>query len=275
MPRFTRAELEAARSRTVDDVLPHPGDPPLRVLFCGINPGLVTAATGHHFARPGNRFWPALHGAGFTPRLLLPAEQGELRALGLGVTNMAPRTTARADELTPAELVAGGQRLRALVAERRPRWLAVVGVTAYRTAFGMPRASVGPQVQRLGATAVWVLPNPSGLNAHWQLPAMIAEYARLRAAADEPSNDPPSCPGGDPAEPTTRGSRAPRPRLACTETPTRGESAPNPASRGVAARESGCGCARVGVWLRASRVCASRAVGAWSLPLSSRADEKG
>jgi TDG/mug DNA glycosylase family protein len=184
VPRFTRAELEAARVRTIEDVLPGPDDPPLRVLFCGINPGLVSAATGHHFARPGNRFWPALHGAGFTPRLLKPAEQGELRALGLGITNMAPRATARADELTPAELVAGGQRLRALVAEWRPRWLAVVGVTAYRTAFGAPRALVGPQEDRLGETGVWVLPNPSGLNAHWQLPDMIAEYARLRAATE-------------------------------------------------------------------------------------------
>ncbi|TWF74561.1 G/U mismatch-specific uracil-DNA glycosylase [Pseudonocardia hierapolitana] len=186
MPRFTRAELEAARARTIEDVLPGPGDPPLRVLFCGINPGLVSAATGHHFARPGNRFWPALHGAGFTPRPLLPAEQGELRALGLGITNMAPRATARADELTPAELVAGGARLRALVAEWRPRWLAVVGVTAYRVAFGKPRASVGPQEEQLGDTGVWVLPNPSGLNAHWQLPAMIAEYTRLREASPRP-----------------------------------------------------------------------------------------
>jgi TDG/mug DNA glycosylase family protein len=185
VPRFTRAELEAARSRTIEDVLPGPGDPPLRVLFCGINPGLVSAVTGHHFARPGNRFWPALHGAGFTPRLLKPAEQGELRARGLGITNMAPRATARADELTPAELVAGGERLRVLVADRRPRWLAVVGVTAYRTAFGEPRALVGPQENRLGETRVWVLPNPSGLNAHWQLPDMIAEYARLRAAAED------------------------------------------------------------------------------------------
>jgi double-stranded uracil-DNA glycosylase len=184
VPRFTRAELEAARSLTIEDVLPGPGDPPLRVLFCGINPGLVSAATGHHFARPGNRFWPALHGAGFTPRLLKPAEQGELRACGLGITNMAPRATARADELTPAELVAGGERLRALVAEWRPRWLAVVGVTAYRTAFDERRALVGPQENRLGETGVWVLPNPSGLNAHWQLPDMIAEYARLRAAAE-------------------------------------------------------------------------------------------
>jgi TDG/mug DNA glycosylase family protein len=182
--RFSRAELEAARERTIDDVLPGPGDPPLRVLFCGINPGLVSAATGHHFARPGNRFWPALHGAGFTPRLLTPAEQGELPALGLGITNLAPRATARADELTPAELVAGAGRLRELVARYRPAWLAVVGVTAYRLAFGAPRAAVGPQEERIGDTGVWVLPNPSGLNAHWQLPGMIAEFARLRAAVE-------------------------------------------------------------------------------------------
>jgi double-stranded uracil-DNA glycosylase len=183
VPRPTRAELAAARDRTIDDVLPGPGDPPLRVLFCGINPGLVSAATGHHFARPGNRFWPAMHGAGFTPRLLLPAEQDELRALGLGITNMAPRATARADELTPAELVAGAVRLRELVGRHRPAWLAVVGVTAYRTGFAAPRAAVGPQEGRLDETRIWVLPNPSGLNAHWQLPAMTEEYARLRAAA--------------------------------------------------------------------------------------------
>jgi double-stranded uracil-DNA glycosylase len=184
MPRLSRAELEAARDRTIEDVLPGPGDPPLRVLFCGINPGLVSAATGHHFARPGNRFWPALHGAGFTPRLLLPAEQGELRGLGLGITNMAPRATARADELTVAEMVAGGLRLQELVQQRRPRWLAVVGVTAYRAAFDAPRAAVGPQDERLGPTRIWVLPNPSGLNAHWSLAAMAEEFGRLRAAAD-------------------------------------------------------------------------------------------
>jgi TDG/mug DNA glycosylase family protein len=184
MPRLSRAELEAARDRTIEDVLPGPGDPPLRVLFCGINPGLVSAATGHHFARPGNRFWPALHGAGFTPRLLLPAEQGELRGLGLGITNMAPRATARADELTVAEMVAGGVRLQELVQQRRPRWLAVVGVTAYRAAFDAPRAAVGPQDERLGSTRIWVLPNPSGLNAHWSLAAMAEEFGRLRAAAD-------------------------------------------------------------------------------------------
>ena len=180
MPRFTPTELEAARSRTIDDVLPGPGDPPLRVLFCGINPGLVSAATGHHFGRPGNRFWPVLHGAGFTPRLLLPAEQGQLRALGLGVTNMVARATARADELTAAETVAGGVRLRELVRATTPRWLAVVGITAYRTAFAVPKAVVGEQELRMGATRIWVLPNPSGLNAHWQLPAMVDEYARLR-----------------------------------------------------------------------------------------------
>ena len=195
MPRPTRAELEAARSRTVPDVLPGPDDPPLAVLFCGINPGLVTALTGHHFGRPGNRFWPALHRSGFTPRLLRPAEQGELRRLGLGITNMAPRATARADELTDDEVRAGGVRLRALVAATRPRWLAVVGITAYRVAFAAPRAAVGPQDATVGDTRVWLLPNPSGLNAHWQLPHLAAEFARLRAAAlpSTPAGAPPGC----------------------------------------------------------------------------------
>jgi double-stranded uracil-DNA glycosylase len=183
VPRFTRAELEAARERTIEDVLPGSGDPPLRVLFCGINPGLVTALTGHHFGRPGNRFWPALHRSGFTPRLLLPAEQDELRGLGLGITNMVARATARADELTDDEVRAGGARLRDLVADVRPRWLAVVGITAYRVAFDAPRAAVGPQQASIGATRIWLLPNPSGLNAHWQLPDLAAEFARLRAAA--------------------------------------------------------------------------------------------
>ena len=186
----TPAELEAARGLLLPDVLPdtRPGsaDPPLRVLFCGINPGLVSAATGHHFARPGNRFWPALHAGGFTPRLLAPAEQGELRALGLGLTNVAPRATARADELDDAELVAGGERLRALVAEHAPAWLAVVGVGAYRVAFADRRAQVGRQDRTLGRTRIWVLPNPSGLNAH-HTPATLAEaFATLRAAVDEP-----------------------------------------------------------------------------------------
>lgn len=169
-----------ARDPTLPDVLPPPGAP-LRVLFCGINPGLLSAATGHHFARPGNRFWPVLHGSGFTPRLLKPAEQEELAGLGLGITNLAPRATARADELSAAELVAGGARLRTLVAQRAPRWLAVVGVTAYRTAFARQKAQIGEQPDGLGETRVWVLPNPSGLNAHWSLAAMTAEYARFHA----------------------------------------------------------------------------------------------
>ena len=183
MPRPTRAELEAARALTVPDVLPGPDDPPCAVLFCGINPGLVTALTGHHFGRPGNRFWPALHRSGFTPRLLLPAEQDELRGLGLGITNMVARATARADELTDDEVRAGGARLRELVAAVAPRWLAVVGITAYRVAFDAPRAAVGPQGVTVGDTRIWLLPNPSGLNAHWQLPDLAAEFARLRAAA--------------------------------------------------------------------------------------------
>ena len=180
----SRDELDRARDRTIDDVLPGPGDPALRVLFCGINPGLVSAATGHHFARPGNRFWPVLHESGFTPRLLAPAEQGELAHVGLGITNMAPRATARADELTDHELLAGGERLRALVGSRAPRWLAVVGIGAYRTAFSRRDAAVGEQDDLLGATGVWVLPNPSGLNAHWSRAAMVAEFARIRGAAE-------------------------------------------------------------------------------------------
>ena len=172
-------DLAAARDRTIPDVVA----PGLAVLFCGINPGLWSGALGQHFARPGNRFWPALHRSGFTPRQLRPAEQHELLSYGLGVTNLVPRTTARADELTRAELLAGAARLTGLVEEHAPRWLAVVGVTAYRTGFARPRASVGAQDDRIGDTRIWVLPNPSGLNAHYQLDALVAEFARLRAAA--------------------------------------------------------------------------------------------
>ena len=168
------ADLEAARNRTIPDVLPAPGEP-LLVLFCGINPSLYSAATGWHFARPGNRFWPALHLSGFTPRQLAPAEQHLLPGYGLGITNLVARATAQAAELAPAELRTGGERLgpgrRAPPRGLGPRVLAVAGVTAYRTAFARPRAAIGPQPEPLGTTPVWVLPNPSGLNASWTLPA--------------------------------------------------------------------------------------------------------
>lgn len=155
----------------------------LRVLFCGINPGLMSAATGHHFARPGNRFWPALHASGFTPRRIAPAEQRELLGYGLGITNVAARATARADELSTPELVEGGRLLTAKVAEHRPAWLAVLGVTAYRVAFADKHAQVGRQERTIGDTRIWALPSPSGLNAHWSAAALAEEFARLRDAA--------------------------------------------------------------------------------------------
>jgi double-stranded uracil-DNA glycosylase len=179
----TPADLAAARDLTIPDVIA----PGLRVLFSGINPGLYSAATGHHFARPGNRFWPALHRSGFTPRQLRPDEQEQLLGLGLGITNIVARATARADELTDQELRDGGAALLAKAERLAPRWLAVVGVTAYRTAFGHARAAVGPQDLTAGTTRLWVLPNPSGLNAHWTVDTLAGEFGRLREAADSPS----------------------------------------------------------------------------------------
>jgi TDG/mug DNA glycosylase family protein len=179
-PKPTAADLERARDLTIPDVIA----PGLRVLFSGINPGLYSAATGRHFARPGNRFWPALYRSGFTPHLFRPEEQEELLELGLGITNVAPRATARADELTAQELRDGGQELLAKAVRMRPRWLAVVGVTAYRTAFGQPRATVGPQDLTAGRTRLWVLPNPSGLNASWPAPRLAQAFAELREAAE-------------------------------------------------------------------------------------------
>jgi len=179
--RPTRADLAAARDQTIPDVLA----PGLRVVFSGINPGLYSAATGRHFARPGNRFWPALQRSGFTPRLLRPEEQERLLEIGLGITNIVARATARADELRPEELREGARVLAAKAARLRPRWLAVVGITAYRTAFGRPGASVGPQDEILAGTRLWVLPNPSGLNAHWSASSLAGEFARLRAASGD------------------------------------------------------------------------------------------
>jgi TDG/mug DNA glycosylase family protein len=175
-------DLEAARDATIPDVLPAP-DEPFHVLFAGINPGLYSAATGWHFARPGNRFWPALHNSGFTPRLLAPSEQAELTSYGLGITNIAARATAQAAELTDTELREGAARLLALAVTRRPRFVAIAGVTAYRTAFAEPRAAMGPQPELLGPSRVWILPNPSGLNATWQPPRLATAFRALRDAA--------------------------------------------------------------------------------------------
>jgi len=177
-PRPDAAALRAAASRTLADVVV----PGLRILFVGINPGLYSGATGHHFARPGNRFWPTLFAAGLTPRRLGPCEEHALLDVGLGVTNLVARTTASAAELDPDELVRGGRRLTRLVARIRPRMVAFLGLSTYRIAFARPRASVGAQPERLAGARVWLLPNPSGLNAHWQAPALAEVFRAMDAA---------------------------------------------------------------------------------------------
>jgi TDG/mug DNA glycosylase family protein len=153
--------------------------PRLRVLFCGINPGLYSAATGNHFARPGNRFWPALHAAGFTPRLLHPSEKDKLLKSGYGLTNLVARATAGADELSPEEFVAGRRRLARKVRRYRPHTVAFLGLGAYRHAFGRPQATFGRQPETFEGAAVWVLPSPSGLNANYQMPALVQLFRRL------------------------------------------------------------------------------------------------
>lgn len=177
-PKPSRADLLAAKDKTVRDVIA----PGLRVLFCGINPGLYSGATGHHFARPGNRFWPTLHQAGLTPRLLSPAEERELLVLGYGITNLVARATATADELSPDELLAGRLRLERKVKRYQPRVVAVLGIGAYRMAFQEKTATLGLQMKRLATSPVWVLPNPSGLNAHYQLAALVEHFRILRNA---------------------------------------------------------------------------------------------
>ena len=172
----TKEQLLAATKKTVRDVIA----PELRVLFCGINPGLYTAAVGHHFARPGNRFWPALYAGGFTERVLSPFDERELLKSGYGITNVVQRATVSADMLTKAEMIAGGERLRAKVLRYRPRVLAVLGLGAYRTAFNQPKAIVGRQEDRIGQTVLWVLPNPSGLNANYQAPDLARLFCELR-----------------------------------------------------------------------------------------------
>jgi TDG/mug DNA glycosylase family protein len=176
----TKEQLLAATEKTVRDVIA----PDLRVLFCGINPGLYTAAVGHHFARPGNRFWPALYAGGFTSRILSPFEERELLKSGYGITNVVSRTTASADLLTKEEIVAGGEKLRAKVLRYRPRILAVLGVGAYRTAFNQPKAVIGRQEDRIGNTLLWILPNPSGLNANYQAPDLARLFRELRDSSE-------------------------------------------------------------------------------------------
>jgi len=176
----TRQQLIEAAGKTVPDVIA----PGLRVLFCGINPGLYTAAVGHHFARPGNRFWPALHASRFTDRLLSPFEEQELLQLRLGVTNVVARATAAASELSHDDFVKGGRVLRSKVRRYLPRIVAVLGVGAYRAAFARPKAVVGEQDEEIAGARVWVLPNPSGLNANYQLDELSRLFRVLRRAAD-------------------------------------------------------------------------------------------
>ncbi len=176
----TRLDLLAAQDKTVRDVIA----PRLRVLFCGINPGLYSGATGHHFARPGNRFWPTLYQAGFTPRLLDPSEERELLTFRYGITNLVPRATATADELASEELAAGRRRLESKVKRYRPQVVAVLGISAYRTAFARRDAILGPQPEALANATVWVLPNPSGLNAHYQLADLVERFRELRQTVE-------------------------------------------------------------------------------------------
>lgn len=176
----TKEQLAAAVDKVVPDVIA----PDLDVLFVGINPGLYTAAIGHHFGRPGNRFWKVLHLAGFTPRQLSPFEEQELLAHRLGVTNMVMRTTATAAELSKTEIEEGGRLLEQKVATYRPLFVAVLGVQAYRNAFSTPKATVGEQPTGIAMARTWVLPNPSGLQAHYQLDDMVRLFAELRSAID-------------------------------------------------------------------------------------------
>lgn len=184
----TREQLAAAANTTIADVIA----PDLDVLFVGINPGLYSAAISHHFGRPGNRFWPTLHRSGFTPRLLTPFEERELLGWKLGITNVVARASARADELTDDELLAGATILAAKAKRYRPRYVAILGLTAYRTAFAQPGATIGRQADRLAQSEVWVLPNPSGLNAHYQLDDLARLFGELRetvaAVADPPAD---------------------------------------------------------------------------------------
>lgn len=175
----TKLDLQNALDRTTEDLLDHD----LKILFCGINPGLYSAATGFHFARPGNRFWKVLHQAGFTDRQLDPSEEHELLGLGYGITSLVNRTTARADELTQEEFVSGGRVLTRKIKKFHPGILAVLGIGAFRSAFQRPAASVGHQAEKINDTRIWLLPNPSGLNANYQIDDLVRLFGELRHAS--------------------------------------------------------------------------------------------
>jgi TDG/mug DNA glycosylase family protein len=175
----TPAQVEAARDTTLPDLI----GPGLRVVFCGINPGLYTAAIGHHFGRPGNRFWKVLHLAGFTERQVSPFDERDLLGMGIGITNLVQRATAAASELTPRELRAGVARVEQLACAYAPRYVAFLGMLAYRGATGRRGAGMGLQPERMGESGLWLLPNPSGLQARYQLPELVELFAELRRAA--------------------------------------------------------------------------------------------
>lgn len=174
----TTEEIQAAYGRTVPDIIA----PNLAVLFCGINPSLYSAAVGHHFARPGNRFWRSLHAAGYTERVLSPFEDRDLLQFGYGLTNIVDRATARADELKAEELILGQQQLAVKIQQYQPQFLAILGISAYRTAFNRPKAVMGRQAELSSGATIWVLPNPSGLNAHYQLTDLTQVYRELLLA---------------------------------------------------------------------------------------------
>ena len=176
----TKEDLRDAVNRTTEDLI----DYNLKVLFCGINPGMWSGATGFHFAKPGNRFWKTLHLSGFTGRLLHPSEEHELLENGCGITSFCKRTTARADELSNEEMIEGGKVLVKKVLEFKPQFLAVLGIGAYRTAFNQPKAQLGLQNEKIGETKIWLLPNPSGLNAHYQLNDLAKLFGELRSAVE-------------------------------------------------------------------------------------------
>jgi double-stranded uracil-DNA glycosylase len=198
VPKPSPSDLAAAHGkRTVPDLL----GPDLAVLFVGINPGLYSGATGHHFARPGNRFWPALHRSGFTPRQLHPSEAPELLLHGIGMSKLVQRATATAAELTPAELRRGAARIRRLVRELQPRAVCFLGVGAYCAAYGLKRATVGRQTEPMEDAELWVLPNPSGLNANYQMPDFVRLFTEVRESVQQPSPKAPSKTGRIPTPP--------------------------------------------------------------------------